>query len=126
MKIIIDTSVLIAYSLNNEKAIYIFDKIKQGDYTMYVSPDILFEYKNVLRLRKLKLSPEYQSQILALVKEISQLVKPDKEVKFSRDKYDSPFLSISEFIKADILFTEDKTLQKAGHLISATILGLGI
>jgi len=124
LKVIIDTSVLIAYTLNNEKAIKIFDKIKQGDYIMYISPDIIFEYKNVLRLRKLKIPTELQSDILSLVKEISQMVIPDKEIKFSRDKYDSPFLSISEFVQADLLFTEDKTLQKAGHLISAKITGL--
>lgn len=124
MKVIIDTSVLISYTLQNSKALEIFDKIESGEYIMYVSHDILFEYKNVLRLKKFKFSQEQQKEILDKVNQLAIKVTPDKEIKFSRDKYDSPFLSISEFIEADFLFTQDKTLLKAGHLIKGKILGI--
>ncbi len=124
MKVIIDTSVLIAFSLGNEKAISVFAKIEQGQYTMFVSNEILYEYKNVLRLRKFKFTKEYQSLILEKVNQFAKLITPDKIIKFSRDRDDSPFLSIAEYIKADYLFTEDKILLKAQHKVSAKIIDL--
>ena len=124
MKIIIDTSVLISFALKNEKAIQIFNQIENGAFEMFTSPDILFEYKNVLRLRKLKFSPEYQLEILNFVGNYSKNVIPDKEIKFSRDKFDSPFLSLANHIEADVLFTQDKTLLKADHLVKSKILSI--
>jgi len=91
---------------------------------MFVSPDILFEYKNVLRLKKFKFSRENQSNILEKVNQLASKLTPDKEIKFSRDKFDSPFLSIAEFVDADLLITQDKTLQKANHLIKSKIIDI--
>lgn len=91
---------------------------------MYVSKDILYEYKNVLRLKKFKFEIDYQYKILEKIKSISTIQEPDHEVKFSRDKYDSAFLSLAKHINADVLFTQDKTLLKADHLVSTKIQSL--
>ena len=124
MKVIIDTSILISFALNNESAKDIINKIEKGEYIMYVSPDILFEYKNVLRLKKFKFTKVYQNEILDLVNKYSTKITPDIETKFSRDKDDSAFLSLANYIDADILFTNDKTLQKADHLVKCKIMGI--
>lgn len=124
MKLVIDTSVLIAFALNNPRAVQIFNKIFQGEHIFYVSPEILYEYKNVLRLKKFKFSSDLQFSVINKISEHYIERTPNNIIKFSRDKDDSPFISLADEVKADYLITEDKTLQKAGHLVNSKIINM--
>lgn len=124
MKLVIDTSILIAYALKNEQAIRIIELIEEGLHTMYVSPLLVYEYKNVLRLNKFKFSKEYQLEVLEKVNKLAEKVSPDIYTKFSRDKYDSHLLSLANYIQADLLISDDKTLQKANHLTTSKIVAM--
>lgn len=113
---------MIAYLLGNEKAKSIFDKIINGQYIWYLCDEIIFEYKNVLRLKKFKLDDKTQRDTLDFIKKYSKNISISQETHFSRDRDDSIFLSLANTIDADIIYTFDKILMKADHLTKTKII----
>jgi len=77
MKVVIDTNVVVFANLSDEGLpAAILDLAANKTILMFVSPAILAEYEAVLRRPQLSLSPAAVASSLAVIRNISRLVKP--------------------------------------------------
>jgi putative PIN family toxin of toxin-antitoxin system len=122
LKIVIDTSVLIAAALGNKNAAAIFDLVKSGDFDWIATPLIIKEYKQMLRSKKFKFDTELINLWLKMINESANKIDDTTNIKFSSDPKDSIFINCANVSEADYLITEDKLLLKADHKIRGRIL----
>ena len=77
MKVVIDTNVLVSANLSDEGLpAAILDLAANKTILMFVSPAVLAEYEAVLRRPRLNLSAAAVASSLAVIRNISRLVKP--------------------------------------------------
>jgi len=124
LKLVIDTSVLMAYAKENALAADLMENVISNKVEWFICKEILKEYKIVLRIKKLKLNSTKQSEMLQFIADFAKNVELNSEVYFSRDRDDTMFLSLAEQIGADFLITDDKQLLSASHRIKSKIVNL--
>lgn len=124
MKIVIDTSVVVAYAVGNIQAKKIFELIISKNFKWYVSDLILKEYIHLINSKKLNLSDNIKNGFINFIMNNSINVEIKDKIKFSQDPKDEVFLSLCKNINADYLITEDKKLLNSNHRVSTKILNI--
>jgi putative PIN family toxin of toxin-antitoxin system len=106
MKVVIDTNVVVSANLSDEGLpAAILDLAANKTILMFVSPAILAEYGAVLRRPHLSLSPAAVASSLAVVRNISRLVKPTRRLAAAADETDNRFLECAISAGADYIIT---------------------
>lgn len=72
---------------------------------IYVTHEILAEYRIVLARREFKISKGLQLQLLQLIKNRAHLVRPAYELEVAKDPDDNKFLQCADAARADYLIT---------------------
>jgi len=124
VKIVIDTSVIVAYAVGNIKTKKIFELIISKKFKWYVSNEILNEYRYLLDSKKLNLNDSIKNDCINLIMNYTINVEIKENVKFSQDPNDQVFLSLCKAINADYLITEDKKLLNSNHRVLTKILNI--
>jgi putative PIN family toxin of toxin-antitoxin system len=106
MKVVIDTNVVVSANLSDEGLpAAVLDLAASKTILMFVSPAILAEYEAVLRRPHLSLSPAAVASSLAVVRNISRLVKPTRRLAAAADETDNRFLECAISAGADYIIT---------------------
>jgi len=124
VKIVIDTSVVVAYAVGNLQAKKIFELIISNKFKWYVSKYILKEYIYLINSKKLYLNDNIKNDLINFILNYSINIEIKEKVKFSQDPDDEAFLSLCKYINADYLITEDKKLLNSNHRVSTKILNI--
>jgi uncharacterized protein len=127
MKVLIDTNVLISavWRDRGPEAVILW-VLGQPDWEWIVSPEILREYKEVLRRKKFSLPAEIVQKWETLLVKSTRVVRVSKKIDFPRDQKDAFFLACALASGADFLVTGDADFQEAHKLGSVTILSVGM
>jgi len=106
MKVVIDTNVVVSANLSDEGLpAAILDLAASKTILMFVSPAVLAEYEAVLRRPHLSLSPAAVASSLAVIRNISRLVKPTRRLAEAADETDNRFLECAVSAGADYIIT---------------------
>jgi len=106
MKVVIDTNVLVSANLSDEGLpAAILDLAANKTILMFVSPAVLAEYEAVLRRPRLNLSAAAVARSLAVIRNISRLVKPTRRLAEAADETDNRFLECAVSAGADYIIT---------------------
>ena len=106
LRVVIDTNVLVSAALKPEslqRTTLVLALTKPA--RLYVSAEILAEYAEVLARRELKIRKGLRLQLLELIRNRSQLVKPSVRLDVASDPDDNIFLECADVAKADYLVT---------------------
>jgi putative PIN family toxin of toxin-antitoxin system len=106
LRVVIDTNVLVSAALKPEslqRTTLVLALTKPA--RLYVSAEILAEYAEVLARRELKIRKGLRLQLLELIRNRSQLVRPSMRLNVASDPDDNIFLECADAAKADYLVT---------------------
>ncbi len=123
MIIIIDTNILLSAILGNETAIGFLGNDK---YKFYASPEIIDEYRTLIRRKKFKISIENIEYWDNFIKQQFIIQKANNRIKLSRDYQDAKFIELANEIKAEYLITNDKKLLNATNFTATKIVNLEV
>ena len=95
VKLVLDTNIIVSAHLNPdgfERSVLIVALTDPA--RLFISPEILAEYQEVLRRGKLKIVPAHINESLQLIKTKAILVKPTLKLTVTSDPDDNMFLSL--------------------------------
>ena len=120
MRVVIDTNVLVSAAWRDKSPeAVVFWIANQADWEWVVTPDILDEYKEVLRREKFNLSRETIERWDQVITNLTSLVEIELAIEFPRDITDAKFLVCALSVDADYLITGDKDFEEA-HKVGVT------
>lgn len=127
MKIVIDTNIVISAVLKdrNPEAVIMF-VVTQPEFEWIVSPEILKEYKDVMRREKFGLPEEVIQQWDEVFENLTTVIEVETPVEFLRDRTDAKFLACALASDAEYLITGDRDFGEARKLVSTTILSVSV
>jgi putative PIN family toxin of toxin-antitoxin system len=106
LRLVIDTNIVVSAALKPDglqRTVLILAITKPA--TLYVSPAILDEYREVLARPELKIRKGPRQQLFQLIKSHSRLVKPARSLQVTRDPDDNKFVECADTARADYLVT---------------------
>ena len=106
LRVVIDTNVLVSAALKPEslqRTTLVLALAKPA--RLYVSAEILAGYAEVLARRELKIRKGLRLQLMELIRNRSQLVRPSVRLNVATDPDDNIFLECADAAKADYLLT---------------------
>ena len=106
LRVVLDTNVVISAALRPyglQRTVLLLALTKPG--RMYVSQEILAEYRNVLARPTLRIVKGRQQQLLQLIKNRAHVVRPPYRLEVARDPEDNKFLECADGARADYLIT---------------------
>lgn len=109
LKLVLDTNVLVSAHLNPdglERLVLILALTPPA--RMFISPDILLEYREVLHRKHLKINPAHADRSLRLIQARTELVMPTRRVSIATDPTDNCFLECAEEAGVDYFVTGNK------------------
>ena len=106
LRVVLDTNILVSaalrpYSLQRTVLLLALTKPAR----MYVSQEILAEYRIVLARPALKIAKGRQQQLLQLVRNRAHVVRPRYKLEVTGDPEDDKFLECADAARADYLIT---------------------
>jgi uncharacterized protein len=104
--LLLDTNVVVAAALNPQglsRSVLLLATTKPAQ--LYLSPEILAEYRTVLARRELHIRRGLQLQLLDLLENRGRLVSPSRTVQAASDPADNMFLECADEARADYLIT---------------------
>lgn len=114
MKVVVDTNILISAVFWIGKSHLLVDLIEDGNIKLYLSKEIIDEFKEILlrdkfqlRLRDMKSNVE---DTLQKILGISEIVEPSRKFDVVEDKSDNKFLDCAYEAKADFIISGDRHL----------------
>ena len=132
MKIIIDTNIVISSALKDgiPEQVILLILANPEKYQWFVSPEILTEYREVIKRKKFNLSEFTQKRWLRLIDTFTTIVKVNIVVDFPRAhrrcaygvRKDAKFLACAIASEADFLITGDRDFQEASPLLQTRII----
>ncbi len=109
IKVVLDTNVVVSAHLTaGGLEAFVLDLALASKLQLYVSPDILAEYAEVLRRPRFRIDSKKVTQSLRLIKKRAKSVKPTLTLSVSRDPDDNRFLECAEAANADYLVTGNR------------------
>jgi uncharacterized protein len=127
MKVVIDTNVLVSAILRDRNPeVVIMWVLGQPEWEWLVSPEILQEYRQILRRPKFAFSSDLLSKWDTLLERDTTSVSVDDQVEFPRDQKDAKFLACALSNNADYLITGDRDFSEAQKLLNTTILSVSL
>lgn len=126
MKVVIDTNVLISAALRDRtpEEVILF-VAGHGDFNWIVSPEILLEYRSVLRRPRFALPDTLITRWDALLNMLTTQIEVGVLPDFQRDPKDAPFIACALAAEADFLVTGDKDFEEAQKMMNTTIISVG-
>lgn len=123
MKIVIDTNVVVSAVLKDRipEEIILF-VVEKSDFDWIVSPEILNEYRQVLRRTKFNLPEEIIQKWDIVFDTFARMVEVDLTINFPRDQKDAKFLACALATEAEFLITGDRDFSEATKLNHTTII----
>lgn len=127
MKVVIDTNVLVSAILRERspEAVILW-VLSQPEWKWLVSPEIMQEYRQILRRPKFAFSSDLLSKWDTLLERDTTSVSVDDQVEFPRDQKDAKFLACALSNNADYLITGDNDFSEAQKLLNTTILSVSL
>jgi putative PIN family toxin of toxin-antitoxin system len=109
LRLVIDTNIVVSAALRPDglqRTVLLLALTKPA--RIYVSDTILAEYEAVLARREFKISKGLQLQLLQLIKNRAQLVRPAYALAVAKDPDDDRFLECADAARADYLITGNR------------------
>ncbi len=107
--VILDTNVIVSAHLKEEGfERFVLDLALARKLQLFLSAEILEEYKGVLARPAFKLSPAKVAASLRLIEKAAIMVHPEQRTKAARDPDDNKFLECAGEARADYLVTGNK------------------
>ncbi len=106
LRLVVDTDIVVSAALKPDglqRTVFILAIAKPP--TLYVTHEILVEYRNVLARRERKIRQGLRQQLLQLSKNRGQLVRPTRTIQVAKDVDDNKFLECADSAGADYLIT---------------------
>ena len=125
MKVVIDTNVVVSAILKDkdpEEVILVI--ATQPDIEWIVSPEILTEYKEVLKRDKFHLPDDILQSWFILIDSLTTVVVADIFVDFPRDRKDAKFLACALVSDADYFITGDRDFDQPQKILNTAILSV--
>jgi uncharacterized protein len=105
-RVVLDTNIVISAALRPDglqRTVFMLALTKPAQ--MYVSQEILAEYRNVLSRPVLKIARGLQQQLVQLVKNRAKLLRVSYKLEVTGDPEDNKFLECADAARADYLIT---------------------
>jgi putative PIN family toxin of toxin-antitoxin system len=106
LRIVLDTNIVVSAALRPlglQRTVFLLALTRPA--RMYVSQEILAEYRNVLARPELTIRKGMQQQLLQLVKNRAQVVRPSYKLELTSDPEDNKLLECADAARADYLIT---------------------
>ncbi|MBV9574557.1 MAG: putative toxin-antitoxin system toxin component, PIN family [Acidobacteriales bacterium] len=106
LRVVLDTNIVVSAALRPyglQRTVFVLALAKPA--RMYVSPEILAEYRNVLARPALKIKKGFQQQLLQLVKNRAHVVHARYRLEVTSDPEDNKFLECADAARGDYLIT---------------------
>jgi putative PIN family toxin of toxin-antitoxin system len=106
LRLVIDTDILVSAALKPdglERSVLLLAITKPA--RLYVTGAILAEYRDVLARPELKIRGGLQQQLLQLIRNHAQLVKPGRPLQVAKDPGGDKFLECADAARGDYLVT---------------------
>jgi uncharacterized protein len=106
LRLVIDTNILVSAALKPDglqRAVLVLAITKPA--RLYVTNAILAEYREVLARPEFEIRRGLRQQLLQLVRNLAQLVKPVRAIQVANDPTDDKFLECADAARADYLIT---------------------
>jgi uncharacterized protein len=106
LRLVIDTNILVSAVLKPDglqRTVLLLAITKPA--TLYVSPDILAEYREVFSRSNLKIRKGVRQQFLQLIRNRSRSITPARQLRVTKDPDDNIFLECADTARADYLVT---------------------
>jgi putative PIN family toxin of toxin-antitoxin system len=106
LRVVVDTNIVVSAALRPyglPRTAFLLALTKPA--RMYVSQEILAEYRNVLARPGLKIAKGRQQQLLRLVRNRVQMVHSRYKLEVTSDPEDNKFLECADAARADYLIT---------------------
>jgi putative PIN family toxin of toxin-antitoxin system len=106
LRLVIDTNIVVSAALKPDglqRTVLLLAIAKPA--RLYVTQDVLTEYREVLARREFKIRKGLRQQLLQLIKDHAQLVTPARPVQVAKDPDDNKFLACADAARADYLVT---------------------
>jgi putative PIN family toxin of toxin-antitoxin system len=106
LRLVIDTNIVISAALKPDglqRTVLLLAITKPA--RLYVSAAIVAEYREVLARPELKIRKGLRQQLLDLIKNRAQIVKPSRALQVAKDPDDDKFLECADAASADYLIT---------------------
>jgi uncharacterized protein len=116
IRIVVDTNVVVSAALVSDGLpAAVLDLAANRLVLMVISGETMAEYEEVLRRPCFKLSPLRVRNMLATIRNTSDVVRPDRTLAISRDEADNRFYECADAGEADYLITGNTRHFPAGH-----------
>jgi len=106
LRLVIDTNILVSAALKPDglqRTVLLLAITKPA--RLYVTDAILTEYREVLARPELRIRKGLRLQLLQLIKNHAQVVKPTRPLQVAKDSGDDKFLECADAARADYLVT---------------------
>ena len=106
LRLVIDTNILVSAALKPDglqRTVLLLAITKPA--RLYVTDAILTEYREVLARPELRIRKGLRLQLLQLIKNHAQVVKPTRPLHAAKDASDDKFLECADAARADYLVT---------------------
>jgi uncharacterized protein len=106
LRLVIDTNTVVSAALKPaglQRTVLLLAITKPA--RLYVTEAIVAEYREVLARSELKIRKGLRQQLLDLVKNHAQFVKPSRTIRVAKDPDDDKFLECADAARADYLLT---------------------
>jgi putative PIN family toxin of toxin-antitoxin system len=106
LRLVIDTNIVVSAALKPDglqRTVLLLAIAKPA--RLYVTKDVLAEYREVLARREFKIRKGLRQQLLQFIKNHTQLVTPARPLQVAKDPDDNKFLECADAARADYLVT---------------------
>lgn len=108
-RVVLDTNVVVSAHLKEDGfERFVLDLALNHKLQLFLSPEILEEYRGVLARAKLRVNPERVAASFQLIHKASTTVVPDRKITAAKDPDDNKFLECATKAQADYLVTGNK------------------
>jgi uncharacterized protein len=108
-KVVLDTNVVVSAHLKaGGLEAFVLDLALASKLQLYVSPDVLAEYEEVLRRPRFRIDSKKVTRSLRLIKKRAKNVTPTLTLSVSSDPDDNRLLECAEAANADYLVTGNR------------------
>jgi uncharacterized protein len=106
LRLVIDTNILVSAALKPDglqRTVLVLSITKPA--RLYVTEDILVEYREVLARPEFKIRKGHRQQLLQFIQNHAQLITPARVLQVAKDPDDNKFLECADAARADYLVT---------------------
>jgi putative PIN family toxin of toxin-antitoxin system len=106
LRLVVDTNIVVSAALKPEglqRTVLLFAITKPA--RLYVTEEIIAEYRDVLSRAELKIRKGLRQQLLQLIQNRAHSVKPSRPLQVTGDPGDNKFLECADAARADYLIT---------------------